>query len=244
MPDVASRVVAISGIASGFGRAIAATFIAARSVVHGCDKDEAGLAAAAADGARVMRIDLRDRAAARGWIAAIGGIDILINNAGGVLGQSGRPFEEVADGDWNAVIDVNLNAAAALSQAVIPAMAAAGKGAIVNIASGAALRASMTGVQAYCAAKHGLLGLTRQLADELGPRGIRVNAVAPGLVLTNAAATAQWDAYGAAGQDAVLERIALRRLGTPMDIARAVLFLASDDAAFITGQILSVDGGQ
>ena len=102
----------------------------------------------------------------------------------------------------------------------------------------------MTGVQAYCAAKHAMLGLTRQLAQELGPADIRVNAVAPGFVVTNAATQAQWNGYGEAGQAALIGRTALRRLGTADDIAQAVLFLASEAAGFITGQIISVDGGQ
>lgn len=244
MADLAGRIAAVSGIASGFGRAISQAFVAAGARVHGCDVDEEGLAALACEGVCVSRIDLADRTAARGWVAAIGVVDILVNNAGGVLGQSGRPFDAVSDADWDDVIAVNLHAAAALCQAVIPAMTRSGRGAIVNIASGASLRASMTGVQAYCAAKHGLLGLTRQLAHELGPRGIRVNAVAPGFVVTNHATAMQWEGYGAAGRDAILDRIALRRLGTARDIAGAVSFLASDEAAFITGQILSVDGGQ
>ena len=122
-------------------------------------------------------------------------------------------------------------------------MKAAASGAIVNVASGAALRASMTGVQAYAAAKHALLGLSRQLAHELGPHGIRVNAVAPGFVQTNAATARQWEAYGPERQRQIVEGIALRRLGTPQDIADAVAFLASDQAGFITGEILSVNGG-
>ena len=116
-------------------------------------------------------------------------------------------------------------------------------GAIVNIGSGASLRASMTGVQAYCAAKHAVLGLTRQLAQEFGPFGVRVNAVAPGFVQTPATAR-QWASYPAERQRALVEGVPLRRLGTPEDVARAVLFLASDDAGFITGEILSVNGGR
>lgn len=244
MPDFAGRTIAISGIASGFGLAIATAFGAAGATVYGCDIDDEGLAAARKDGAQVARVDLADRDAARGWIEKIGPLDILVNNAGGVLGQVGKPLEQVSDAEWDAVLAVNLNAAAALSQAAIVRLEQAGQSAIVNIASGASLRASMTGVQAYCAAKHGLLGLTRQLAQEFGPRGVRVNAVAPGLVITNPATAAQWEAYGEGERAAILSRIGLRRLGTSGDIAKAVLFLASNDAAFINGQILSVDGGQ
>ena len=112
------------------------------------------------------------------------------------------------------------------------------------ISSGAGLQASLTGIQAYASAKHALVGLTRQLAHELGPHGITVNSVAPGLIPSNPASVAQWDGYGAAGQAAMIERIALRRLGTPQDIAHAVLFFASPLADFVNGQILGVDGGK
>ncbi|MFC3581459.1 SDR family NAD(P)-dependent oxidoreductase [Sphingomonas hylomeconis] len=249
MPKVDRRLVAISGIGSAFGLAIARRFLSAGANVHGCDCDPAGLAEAAALGCHVAEVDLVDRPAARAWIARVEhdagrAIDVLVNNAGGVAGQSHQRFDRVSDADWDTVIAVNLGAAMALSQAALGGMTRAGRGAIVNIASGAALRASMTGIQAYATAKHALLGLTRQLAHEFGPHGIRVNAVAPGLVITNAATQQQWQGYGDAGQDAILGGIALRRLGTPDDIARAVSFLASDDADFITGEILSVDGGR
>ncbi|PKP89871.1 MAG: short-chain dehydrogenase [Alphaproteobacteria bacterium HGW-Alphaproteobacteria-16] len=245
--DLSNRVVAISGVASAFGRAMAGLFRSCGAQVYGCDIDAAGFAALQADGLACTAVDLRDRGAAAAWVdgvaAEAGGIDILINNAGGVAGQGHRPFEALSDTEWDVVIDINLHAAMALSRASVPHMAARGGGAIVNIASGAALRASLTGVQAYCAAKHGLLGLTRQLAHELGPRGIRVNAVAPGLVLTPATQR-QWQGYAPGRQQAVLNGVALRRLGTAEEIARATLFLASDWAGFVNGQILEVNGGQ
>jgi 3-oxoacyl-[acyl-carrier protein] reductase len=122
-------------------------------------------------------------------------------------------------------------------------MKAAGQGRIVTISSGAGLRASLTGIQAYAAAKHALVGLTRQLAQELGPFGITVNSVAPGFVLSNPASRAQWDSYGPDRQAAILSATHTRRLGKPEDIAGAVAFLAGPDASWITGQVLSVDGG-
>jgi 3-oxoacyl-[acyl-carrier protein] reductase len=114
----------------------------------------------------------------------------------------------------------------------------------VNISSGAGRSYSLTGIQAYASAKAGLIGLTRQTARELGPFGIRVNCVAPGFVRSNPSSERQWHAMGAEGQRRLLDSIALGRLGEPEDIARAVLFFASDDARYVTGQTMSVDGGQ
>jgi len=117
------------------------------------------------------------------------------------------------------------------------------RGSIVNISSGAGRSHSLTGIQAYASAKAGLIGLTRQTARELGPYGIRVNCVAPGFIRSNPASERQWEAMGEEGQRRLVEGIALRRLGQPEEIARAVLFFASDDASFVTGQTISADGG-
>jgi len=245
----AGRTVAVSGAAIGFGRAIAEAFVRDGARVFGCDIRVADLAALERDtGVRTAIVDLTDRSAAAGWIADVeaqvgGPVDILVNNAGGVAGQAHAPIEDVTDAAWDEVVAINLSAAMALCRACAPGMKAAGGGAIVNIASGAALKASLTGVQAYCAAKHALLGLTRQLARELGPSGVRVNAVAPGFVETNEATARQWAAFGPERQRQIVEGIALRRLGQPAEIAEAVLFLASDRASFVTGEILSVNGG-
>jgi len=112
------------------------------------------------------------------------------------------------------------------------------------IASGAGLGVSLTGIQAYAAAKAGEIGLTRQLAHELGPFGITVNAIAPGFVRSNPTTERQWESYGPEGQAQLLDRIAMRRLGTVDDISAAALFLTSDEASWITGHCLSVDGGK
>ena len=119
-----------------------------------------------------------------------------------------------------------------------------GFGRIVNIASGAGLRPSLTGIQAYTAAKHALVGLTKQLSQDFGPHGITCNAVAPGFVRSNPSSERQWQSYGAEGQKRLIEATHTRRTGKAEDIANAVLFLASDQASWITGQILSVDGGR
>jgi 3-oxoacyl-[acyl-carrier protein] reductase len=169
---------------------------------------------------------------------------ILVNNAGGVRGQVGRPIEEIAEADWQGIFDVNLSGAFWMAQAVAPAMKARKAGRIVMISSGAGLGISLTGIQAYASAKAGQIGLTRQLAHELGPWGITVNNVAPGFVRSNPTTERQWEAMGTEGQAALIERIALKRLGTPDDISNAVMFFASPLAGWITGQVLSVDGGK
>ena len=176
--------------------------------------------------------------------AATGRVDILVNNAGGVLGQVGRPLEAVSTEDWQRIFDVNVTGAFYLSQAVAPGMKSVHHGRIVNISSGAGLGISLTGIQAYASAKAAQIGLTRQLAHELGPWGITVNNIAPGFVRSNASTERQWESYGAEGQQALVDRIALKRLGTPDDIAHGVLFFASDYANWITGQIISIDGGK
>src|SRR4029077_3570997 len=148
------------------------------------------------------------------------------------------------DDDWREIFAVNLDGAFHFTRAVAPTMKRAGRGAIVNISSGAGRSYSLTGIQAYASAKAGLIGFTRQTARELGRHGIRVNSVAPGFMRTNPATELQWEAMGAAGQARLMDSIALGRLGVPEDVARAVLFFVSDDAAYVTGQTISVDGGQ
>ncbi|MFQ3622029.1 MAG: SDR family NAD(P)-dependent oxidoreductase [Acetobacteraceae bacterium] len=244
------RAVAVTGAAQGIGRAIVRAFAELGARVFACDIDEAGLDLChCMPGVAAERLDLTDRAAASGWIRGIetasgGALDVLVHAAGGVVGQVGRPIEDVPAADWEAIVAINLTAAFTLAQAAAPAMKARGRGRLVLISSGAGLGVSKTGIQAYAAAKAGEIGLARQLAHELGPFGITVNCVAPGFVLSNPTTVRQWAAYGGEGQRALLRGIAARRLGTPEDIAHAVLFLASDRAAYVNGQTLAVDGGK
>jgi 3-oxoacyl-[acyl-carrier protein] reductase len=244
------KIVAVSGAGHGFGREIARTFAHLGALVFATDLSADSLAETASSGGITVRaLDLRDRAAAGAWIGQIETragrpIDILVNNAGGVAGQGAVPLEEVTDLAWNTIFDINVNAAFTLCRAAAPGMKRAGGGRIVNISSGAGLQPSLTGIQAYCSAKHAVVGLTRQLAHELGPFNITVNSVAPGFIRTNAATEAQWDSYGSEGQAALIERIAMKRLGTAHDIANAVVFFASDLAGFVNGQVLQVDGGR
>ena len=244
------KLVVVSGAGHGLGRAIAHSFATLGAVVHACDVLAGPLGETAQiAGVTTRVVDLTDRPAATAWIrdveqAAGKAVFCLVNNAGGVAGQAMRPLEEVPDEDWDRVFAINVGAAMALSRAVAPAMKRAGQGRIINISSGAGLQASLTGIQAYCAAKHAVVGLTRQLAHEFGPFGITVNSVAPGFIRSNPSTEVQWDGYGADGQQALVERIALRRLGTAQDIANGVLFFASELASFVNGQIIQVDGGK
>lgn len=237
------RRVIVTGAAQGIGRAIVAAFAAEGARVVAFDRDADGLKAAT-EAAEVRALDLSDRAAVQRAVGEVGPVDVLVNCAGGVRGQVARPLEAVPEDDWRVIFQANVDAAFFCAQAVAPGMKAAGWGRIVNISSGAGLRPSLTGIQAYTAAKHALVGLTKQLSFELGPFGITTNSVAPGFVLSNPATQRQWESYGPEGQKRLVEGTHTRRLGRPDDIANAVLFLASEQASWITGQILSVDGGR
>jgi 3-oxoacyl-[acyl-carrier protein] reductase len=161
-----------------------------------------------------------------------------------VRGQVGRPVEEIDETAWRDIFAANVDGAMWLAQAAAPGFRARGHGRIVTISSGAGLRPSLTGIQAYAAAKHALVGLTRQLSWELGPHGVTVNSVAPGFVRSNPTTERQWASYGEEGRRRLVDSIHTKRLGTAEDVAAAALFLASDQAGWITGQVLSVDGGR
>lgn len=244
----------VTGAAHGLGRAIALALVERGASVWTCDvlADELAetrrLCEAAGGTCFAREVDVGDRQTVDAFVgeacAATGRVDILVNNAGGVLGQLGRPLEEVAPEEWRGIFDVNVTGAFYCAQAVAPGMKTAHGGRIINISSGAGLGVSLTGIQAYASAKAAQIGLTRQLAHELGPWGITVNAIAPGFVRSNPTTERQWQSYGAEGQRALVERIALKRLGAPEDIAFGVLFFASARAGWITGQVLSIDGGR
>jgi len=244
----------VTGAAHGFGRAISEAFAVRGAHVWACDviddelRETERLCRAGEGTCHAVSADVRSRREVDALVAKAsaqsGRVDILVNNAGGVLGQVGRPLEAISADEWQAIFDVNVTGAFYCCQAVSPGMKAARRGRIVNISSGAGLGISLTGIQAYASAKAAQIGLTRQLAHELGPWGITVNNIAPGFVRSNPTTERQWESYGEEGQRGLVDRIALKRLGTPEDIANGVLFFASDYAAWITGQVLAIDGGK
>jgi 3-oxoacyl-[acyl-carrier protein] reductase len=246
--EFANKRVIVAGAARGIGRAIVAAFAERGAEVWAGDLLHEELAALAGRvGGRVhtSRLDVTDPASIARLIdaaASAGAIDILVYVAGGVRGQSAEPIETVSPQNWHAIVDANLTGAFLCAQAVAPGMKRAGRGRIVTISSRAGLVTSLTGIPSYAAAKHGQVGLVKQLAQELGPFGINVNSVAPGFMATSPDYERQWASYSPEFRADFADRIAMRRMGTPEDVAYAVMFLASDYASWITGQVLPVTG--
>lgn len=228
MAELDGMTAVVTGTAQGIGRSIADRLEKAGATVHRVDKDT---------------VDLSDSAAVDSWFAGLGDIDILVNDAGGVVGQTHTPIDELDDAAWNAVLAANITTTMNCTRAASRVMKKRGYGRIVNISSGAGRSVSLTGIQAYTTAKAAQIGFSRQMAHELGPHGITVNCICPGFVLSNPTTQAQWDGYGEEGQRALLERIATRRTGTPEDIARGVEFFVSPEASWVSGQTISIDGG-
>ena len=226
--SLAGKTAVVTGTAHGIGAAIAEALRGDGAAVHGVDKEIA---------------DLTRADAVREFFSGLGAVDILVNNAGGVCGQVGHPLEEVTDDDWRAVVDANLTSTFLCTRAAVPAMKAGRWGRIVNISSGAGRTVSLTGIQAYASAKAAQIGFTRQLAHELGPFGITVNCIAPGFILSNPTTERQWAGYGEAGQQELVQGIAMRRLGVPADIANGVQFFIAERSSWVTGQTISIDGG-
>jgi 3-oxoacyl-[acyl-carrier protein] reductase len=226
--ELAGKTAVVTGTAHGIGAAIAEALQGQGVTVHGVDRDQA---------------DLTRPDQVRAFFGGLGGVDILVNSAGGVVGQVGRPIEEVSDEDWDAVVQANLYSAFLCTKAVVPTMKERRWGRIVNISSGAGRSVSLTGIQAYTSAKAGQIGFTRQMAHELGPFGITANCIAPGFIRSNPTTERQWQSYGDEGQRKLVEGIPMRRLGLPDDIANGVLFFVSERSSWVTGQTISIDGG-
>jgi len=244
------RVAIVTGGAAGIGKATAARFIEEGARVVICDvNQQAGEAAAAELGPNVafFKVDVTNRQAVQAWVdevvAKYGRIDILVNNAGvlrdGILVkmQEGQLVRQMPEGDFDLVIAVNLKGVFNCTQAVAPQMIRQGGGVILNASSIVGLDGNF-GQTNYVATKAAVVGMTKVWARELGRHGIRVNAVAPGFTATEMVLQMP---------EKVLEgmkgRTPLGRLAQPLDIANAYLFLASDEASFISGTVLRVDGG-
>ena len=249
--DLARRVAVVTGAAKGIGRAIARRLAEAGAIViiadlHDAAESAAVLAATAGLDVRGRHLDVTDRPAVDALVADVvaefGRLDIWVNNAG--IFFPAAPVLDMPDDAWDRVIDVNLNGAFAGARAAARAMTAVGRGGvIVNIASVSGYR-GRAGLAHYSSSKHAIRGLTRSLAVELGPRGIRVLGVAPTMVVTEGTAQAQQAAGPRLHSTDVYQRLPLGRSGVPDDIARVVLFAVSDLASFMTGSTLAADAGQ
>lgn len=233
----------VTGGARGIGRATVLALAAQGATVTACYVNEServeSLRAELADmGARgtLVRCDISDHEQAARLSAEAreryGAVDAVVNNAGVI---SHLPLADLDPGEWHRILDTNLSGMYHVIRGALPHLADTAS--IVNISSAVAHH-GMPGAAHYVASKAGVMGLTRALAKELGPRGIRVNCIASGLVETD-----QMKAVTAEGRAAYEQRISLRRLGSPAEIADAVLFLASDAARYVTGATLDVDGG-
>ena len=245
------KTVIVTGAAHGIGRAIAKSFVTCGAHVFACDVNVDRLEETqriCGSSCEIISLDVGDQLAVQTAVSKIeevrDRVDILVNNAGGVCEQVGRPIEDISALDWQRIFDVNLSGTFFMSQAVAVSMKRQKSGRIINISSGAGRTVSLTGIQAYASAKAGQIGLTRQLAHELGDWNITVNCIAPGFILSNPTTEKQWEAMGDFGKEKLLANIALHRLGKPDDIANAVMFFASDHASWITGETLGVDGGK
>lgn len=251
--DFTHKRVAVVGAARGIGQELIRAFAVAGAEVWACDilLDELQGRVRQSDLASAtvycLHTDVTDETSVRSTVGTITAkaqrsLDVLVYVAGGVCGQSPKPLEQVTLAEWRSIVDVNLQGAFLACREVLPRMKEQGGGRIIIISSGAGLHPSFTGIQSYCAAKHGQVGLVRQLAQELTSFNITVNAIAPGFMTTNPDTARQWSGYSDEFRRDFLKHRVLQRTGTPEDVAYATLFLASDYAAWITGQVLPVTG--
>lgn len=254
MGKLESRVALVTGSAQGMGYAIARCLLreGARVLINDINQESIDKAVEElnrefpgcvmgkkADVTRKSEVQTMIHELCREW----GTIDILVNNAGGAL-HTPHILAEIEEKHWDLVVNVNLKGTFFTCQAAIPVMAKARKGAIVNMSALAGhWRASLAGVQ-YAAAKAGVEGLTRQLAYDWGKHGIRVNAVAPTVTMTGERVQSLWDDKEEEEKKRILSQIPLGRLSVPEEIGNAVVFLASDEASYVTGITLDVCGGR
>jgi 3-oxoacyl-[acyl-carrier protein] reductase len=250
MNRLQDKVTLITGGAAGIGKATAERFAEEGAKVVICDLNrEAGQTVAAALGpdAAFYEVNIANRQAVQDWVDAVveryGRIDVLVNNAGvlrdGVLVRvkDGELVKQMPEADFDLVISVNLKGVFNCTQAVAPVMIRQGSGVILNATSIVGLDGNF-GQTNYVATKAGVIGMTKVWARELGRSGVRVNAVAPGFTLTEMVQQMPEKIL-----EGMVARTPIGRMGQPRDIANAYLFLASDEASFITGEVLRVDGG-
>jgi NAD(P)-dependent dehydrogenase (short-subunit alcohol dehydrogenase family) len=239
---LAGKVAVITGTATGIGRETALLFAAEGATVVALDKDgdgNASLGEQLGERADVLRVDVADAAAVAAVALAVERrhprVDVLVNNAGAV---DFAPLEDAHTDHWDRMMDVNQRSAFALTRGLLGALARSPAGAVVNNASVDGLFGHPS-APVYSVAKAGVIAMTRALAYELGARGIRVNCVAPGGI-----ATAMTERFAQPVLEELERLTPLRRWGRPEEVARAILFLASDDASFVSGTTLTVDGGR
>ena len=249
--DLNGRVALITGAGSGIGEAIALTFAANGATIAINDINTSGEKTCETireqgGKASFFLADVGDVSAVQGMVAAVerdlGPIDVLVNNAGINLGKERYPAHEFLDSDWHGIIRVDLDGTFYCSRAVSALMVKRKRGAIVNIGSVLGL-VPIRLQSAFAAAKAGVLHFTRSQALELGPYQIRVNGIAPGSILTEGTRSIFYNPESKKIADSLLSHIPLGRPGETQDVANAALFLASDDAKYVTGHVMVVDGG-
>jgi len=248
------RVAVITAAGAGIGKSTAEIMVREGATVVAIDVDGSRLEAlqdalTGAPGTLIPNmLDAADQTLVRGAVAKIGEaqgrIDILVNAVGGstIIGSPAATVDELSLGDWQKVINFNLNATFLFCNTVVPLMKQAGHGKIVNLASIAGRGLSGASSSAYAAAKGGIIAFTRKLSHELGPSGINVNAIAPSLTLTERIRP-HWEKRSSKQQADEIGRTPLRRVAEAVDQARVIAFLSSRDADFITGLTIDVTGG-
>lgn len=255
MPALTGQAAIVTGGAQGIGRAVVECFVQAGANVLiadlQLDKAEEVCAAlpAGATAAAAVRSDITSaadcEAMANACLRQFGRIDILVNVAGGALANAERrPLDEMPENDFRRIVDLNLHGAFLAARAVVPSMKQQRYGRIVFISSVAGRTRSRSGIHAYAAGKAGVLGLMRDMAFELGSSGITVNSVAPGFIESNPRARAVWEGMDPTRREVYESELSVKRLGRPEEIAAAVLYFASPQAGYTTGQTLIVDGGK
>lgn len=253
--DLEGKVAIVTGGARGIGRAIAIAFVqeGAEVAIFDLDAEDSFLigelqGATAVLGKKCLykKADITNlqevHQAVKETIKTFNKVDVLVNNAGG--GMNPVPLEDLSEKDWDRLVNVNLKGTYICTQAVIKYMKEQRTGKIINISSQAGRSKSELSNLPYASAKAGVIGFTRQLAYEMGPYGINVNTIAPGLTLSGERVAKRWEERSEEERRKMLEVIPLKRLGKPEEIARVAVFLASENSSYITGATIDVNGGR